>query len=219
MSTAFLDAGHALLRRIRDGAWSPVLPRPARLRLLRQGPYRFDLCVIHEDGQAIPRPWMLLTGGDPPQGLPPIETAALLEALAEADPDLEEALVCTGAALIIPARPVGSNAPVWERSLRLRALPGPPPFPLLSEHRPAEAVRRLLAEGLPDGEHDLVSLEEPSAHRRLARQPLVQILEETGIDTAIGAESRLSYLQEEGVGALVWRTQGIFPLVRGIVRR
>lgn len=219
MSTAFLDTGHTLVRRIRDGAWSPVLSRSARLRLLRQGPCCFDLCVLHEDGQAIPRPWMLLTSGDPPKGLPPIEMAILLKALAEVDPDLEEVLVYTGAVLISSARLVGSNAPLWERSLRLRALPSPPPFPHLSEHRPAEADRRLLAEGLPDGQHDLVPLEELSAHRRLACQPLVQIVEETGIDTTIGAESLLSYLREERVGAIGWRMPGIFPLVHGIFRQ
>lgn len=220
MSADLLEAGQALLRRIRDGAWPRTLPRPARLRLLRHSHgLRFDLCVTHEDGQALPRPWTLLAGAEPPDGLPRAEAAALLAALPLADPTIEELLVCTGAAVLIPLRLPGSNVLPFERPIHLRSLPGPPPFPLLSEHRPAEAVRRLLAEGLPDGEHGLVPVDEPSAHRRLARQPLVQVLEETGIDTNIGPDSRLSFLQEDGVGALVWRMRGVFPLVRGIVRR
>lgn len=219
MSAALLAAGHALLRRIRDGAWPRALPRPARLRLARIGRGRLDLCVTHEDGQVLPRAWTLLAGGDVPSGLPPIETARLLETLDHPDADVEEALIHPGAAVVFAPRPPGACAPLCERPVRLRALPGPPPFPLLPDHRHAEAVRRLLAAGIEDGEHVLVPVMEPSAHRRLARQPLLQILEETGVDTALGADSRLTFLQEEGVGGLVLRIRGVFPLVRGVMRR
>jgi hypothetical protein len=219
MSADLLAAGHALLRRLRDGAWPPSLPRPARLRLFRQGYGRLDLHITHEDGQALPYPWTLFVGGDVPSTLPFAETAVLLEVLPHADPDIEEALIYPGAAVVFPPCPRGSNIPACDRPIRLRALPGPPPFPLLPDHRHAEAVRRLLVAGLEDGEHALVPVMEPSAHRRLARQPLLQILEETGVDTALGPDSRLAFLQEEGVGALVLRIRGVFPLVRGVMRR
>ena len=120
-----------------------------------------------------------------------------------------------------PLRPVASNALPFERPIYLPSLPGPPPFPPLSEHRPTEAVHRLLAESLLDGEHGLglVPVDEPSAHRRLARQPPAQILEETGIDTDIGPYSHLSFFQKDVVEPPVWRICGAFPLARRIVRR
>jgi len=219
MSPSLLVAGHALLRCMRDGAWPQSLPRPARLRLFRRRRGQFDLSITHEDGQTLPYSWTLVVGGDVPDGFPVAETTALLKALPEADSDIEEALIYPGAAVVFPPRSLGSNIPTCDRPVRLHALPGPPPFPLLPEYRYAEAVRRLLVAGLEDGEHVLVPVIEPSAHSRLARQPLLQILKETSIDTILGPDSRLSFLQAEGVGALVLRIRGAFPLVRGVMRR
>ena len=119
----------------------------------------------------------------------------------------------------IPLRPAASNALPSERPIYLPSLPAPPPFLLLSEHRPTEAVRRLLAEGLPDGQHGLVPVNEPSAHRHFARQPIAQILKETGVDTDIGPDSHLSFFQKDVVEPPVWRICIAFPLARRIVRR
>lgn len=118
-------------------------------------------------------------------------------------------------------RLVASNALPFERPIYLPSLLSPPPFPLLSEHRPTEAVRRLLAEGLPSGEHGLglVLVDEPPTHRRLARQPIAQILKKTGVDTNVGPYSHLSFFQKDVVEPPVSRICSAFPLTRRIVRR
>jgi len=118
-------------------------------------------------------------------------------------------------------RPVVSNALPFERPIYLPSLPSPSPFLLLSEHRPTEAVCRRRAEGLPSGEHGLglVLVDEHPTHRRLARQPIAQILKKTGVDTDIGPDSHLSFFQKDVVEPPVWRICSAFPLTRRIIRR
>ena len=217
-NVALLDTGQALLRQIRDGARPQALPLPIRLRRLRQNQgFLLNFHMIHEDGQALPRPWMV--GGDSPKGRLRPEAATLLATPFSTLPMIEDPFVCIGAAVLIPLRLACRNALPFERPIHLQPIPGPLPLPLLSEHRPAEAVRRLLAEGLSNSKHGRVPVDEPSAYRHLARWSLAQAFKETGIDIEISSDRGFPFLQKEGGRVLVWRMRGALPFVREIVQR